>query len=149
VPPHERLRFPETRFRGPKHRRRTLAVTLKVGSPLVRAAAGAGNPVARLREAGRRVRAVDVRPVKQWYQVFGDVDNVLADLRLRESCERACTGVDRVFQLAADMGGMGFIEHNKALCMLSVLTNTHMLQGALHARASRFFFSSSACVYNA
>jgi GDP-D-mannose 3', 5'-epimerase len=107
-----------------------------------------GHLVAKLREAGRRVRAVDVKPMDQWYQVFDDVDNVVADLSLRESSERACTGADRVFQLAADMGGMGFIEHNKALCMLSVLTNTHMLLGARQAGVSRFFYSSSACVYN-
>jgi GDP-D-mannose 3',5'-epimerase len=107
-----------------------------------------GHLVAKLREAGRRVRAVDVKPVEQWYQVRGDVDNVVADLSLREACERACTGADRIFQLAADMGGMGFIEHNRALCMLSVLTNTHMLLAARQAEVSRFFFSSSACVYN-
>jgi GDP-D-mannose 3', 5'-epimerase len=72
----------------------------------------------------------------------------VVDLSFRESSERACTGADRIFQLAADMGGMGFIEHNKALCMLSVLTNTHMLLGARQAGVSRFFYSSSACVYN-
>jgi GDP-D-mannose 3',5'-epimerase len=107
-----------------------------------------GHLVAKLRKSGRRVRAVDLKPIEEWYQVFDDVDNVVADLSLRDSSERVCGGADRIFQLAADMGGMGFIEHNKALCMLSVLTTTHMLLGARRAGVSRLFFSSSACVYN-
>jgi len=107
-----------------------------------------GHLVAQLRRAGRRVRSVDIKPLDQWYQVFDDVENVVADLKQREACERVCAGADRVYQLAADMGGMGFIEHNKALCMLSVLTNTHMLLAAQSAGVSRFFYSSSACVYN-
>jgi nucleoside-diphosphate-sugar epimerase len=108
-----------------------------------------GHLVASLRAAGRRVRAVDIKPLDEWYQSFGDVENVVADLKLREECGRACTGASEVYQLAADMGGMGFIEHNKALCMLSVLTNTHMLLAATDAGVSRFFYSSSACVYAA
>jgi GDP-D-mannose 3', 5'-epimerase len=108
-----------------------------------------GHLVAKLRESGVRVRAVDIKPVTEWYQVFEDVENVEADLKLKEACERVCAGAGRVYQLAADMGGMGFIEHNKALCMLSVLTNTHMLLAAQRAGVSRFFYSSSACVYNA
>jgi len=95
------------------------------------------------------VRAVDVKPLSEWYQVFEGAENVVADLKLREECGRVCAGAERVYQLAADMGGMGFIEHNKALCMLSVLTNTHMLLAALDAGVSRFFYSSSACVYAA
>jgi GDP-D-mannose 3',5'-epimerase len=108
-----------------------------------------GHLVAALREQGARVRAVDVKPVAEWYQVSDGVENVVADLKLRPECDRACEGADEVYQLAADMGGMGFIEHNKALCMLSVLTNTHMLQAAQARGASGFFYSSSACVYNA
>ncbi len=124
-----------------------------MSSPLV-VVAGAGgfiggNLVAALRQAGRTVRAVDIKPINEWFQRFDDVDNVVADLMLRESSEIACDGADVVYQLAADMGGMGFIEHNKALCMLSVLTNTHMLQAAKRAGVRRFFYSSSACVYNA
>jgi nucleoside-diphosphate-sugar epimerase len=92
---------------------------------------------------------VDIKPLDEWYQSFGDVENVVADLKLREAAARACAGASEVYQLAADMGGMGFIEHNKALCMLSVLTNTHMLLAATDAGASRFFYSSSACVYAA
>ena len=108
-----------------------------------------GHLVAALRAEGHRVRAVDVKPFDEWYQRFDDVENVVDDLQLKESCDRACRDAEVVYQLAADMGGMGFIEHNKALCMLSVLTNTHMLQAARAAGVSRFFYSSSACVYNA
>ena len=120
--------------------------------PIVVAGAGGfigGHLVARIRSEGRRVRAVDVKPLGEWYQVFDDVENVVADLKRREECERVCAGAEQVYQLAADMGGMGFIEHHKALCMLSVLTNTHMLLAASAAGVSRFFYSSSACVYAA
>jgi GDP-D-mannose 3',5'-epimerase len=94
------------------------------------------------------VRAVDVKPLDEWYQNSDGVENLSLDLRDRSNCQTAAAGVDIVFQLAADMGGMGFIENNKALCMLSVLTNTHMLMAAREAGVKRFFFSSSACVYN-
>jgi nucleoside-diphosphate-sugar epimerase len=88
------------------------------------------------------IRAVDVKPVDDWYQSSTRVENIEADLKDLE-------GATAVFNLAADMGGMGFIENNKALCMLSVLINTHLLMAAERAKVSRFFFSSSACVYNA
>ncbi|HTD54846.1 MAG TPA: NAD-dependent epimerase/dehydratase family protein [Silvibacterium sp.] len=94
------------------------------------------------------VRAVDVKPLDEWYQLSDDVENLSLDLKDKQNCLRAAKGVAAVFQLAADMGGMGFIENNKALCMLSVLTNTHMLMAALEQGAGRFFYSSSACVYN-
>jgi len=109
-----------------------------------------GHLVAHLRDQGfTRIRSVDAKPFDQWYQVFDDVENVQADLKLREACAKACRGVSEVYNLAADMGGMGFIENNKALCMLSVLINTHLLQAALDAKVERFFYASSACVYNA
>jgi GDP-D-mannose 3',5'-epimerase len=108
-----------------------------------------GHLVADLRAQGRAVRAVDVKPLNQWYQCFPAVDNVVADLKLLEACRQVTRGVRVVYQLAADMGGMGFIEHNKALCMLSALINTHMLQAARESGVERFFFSSSACVYAA
>lgn len=108
-----------------------------------------GHLVAECRRRGRRVRAVDIKPIAEWYQVFPDVENVEADLKLIERCMAVCQGVGEVYQLAADMGGMGFIEHNKALCMLSVLTNTHMLEAARAVGVKRFFYSSSACVYAA
>jgi len=108
-----------------------------------------GHLVAALRrERGVRVRAVDIRPLADWYQCFPDVENLQLDLRLRESCQRACEGASDVYQLAADMGGMGFIETHKAECMLSVLINTHMLLAAKDQKVRRFFFSSSACAYN-
>lgn len=94
------------------------------------------------------MRAVDVKPLEDWYQVTEGVENLCLDLKDKDACLRAADGMTRVYQLAADMGGMGFIENNKALCMLSVLTNTHMLLAAKAAGVRRFFFSSSACVYN-
>src|ERR1700678_3611052 len=94
------------------------------------------------------VRAVDIKPLDEWYQVSKDVENLVLDLKDPNNCLKAAKGTSVVFQLAADMGGMGFIESNKALCMLSVLTNTHMLQAAQDAGVKRFFYSSSACVYN-
>ena len=94
------------------------------------------------------VRAVDVKPLAEWYQVTEGVENLSLDLKDKENCLTAADGVSVVYQLAADMGGMGFIENNKALCMLSVLTNTHMLMAAQEKGAKRFFYSSSACVYN-
>ncbi len=94
------------------------------------------------------VRAVDIKPLDEWYQTSHGVENLSLDLRDRANCQTAADDTEIVFQLAADMGGMGFIENNKALCMLSVLTNTHMLMAAREAGVERFFFSSSACVYN-
>jgi GDP-D-mannose 3', 5'-epimerase len=108
-----------------------------------------GHLVSRLLEEGHEVRSVDIKPVDEWYQVFGDVENVVADLKDRRACDAATKGVSDVYNLAADMGGMGFIENNKALCMLSVLINTHLLQAALENKTDRFFYASSACVYNA
>ena len=94
------------------------------------------------------VRAVDIKPLEEWYQRTPGVENLSLDLKDKNNCLQAAEGVDLVYQLAADMGGMGFIENNKALCMLSVLTNTHMLMAARDQGVKRFFFSSSACVYN-
>ena len=105
--------------------------------------------VADLRRQGyNRIRAVDIKPLEDWYQRFEDVENLSLDLDLKENCETAAEGARQVYNLAANMGGMGFIEHNKALCMLSVLINTHMLQAARKFGVERYFYSSSACVYN-
>src|SRR5436190_3403583 len=93
------------------------------------------------------IRAIDLKPGKEWYQRFDDVENLSLDLCDRAACEQAVDGAAEVYNLAADMGGMGFIENNKALCMLSVLINTHLLQTAVGAQVDRIFFSSSACVY--
>ncbi len=106
--------------------------------------------VAELLDAGfQQIRSVDVKPIEDWFQVFPDVDNQQLDLRSKDACYQALAGAKHVFNLAADMGGMGFIENNKALCMLSVLINTHMLMAARDCGVDRFLFSSSACVYNA
>jgi nucleoside-diphosphate-sugar epimerase len=108
-----------------------------------------GHLVNRLLREGASVRAVDQAPVEQWHQASGEVENLVLDLTRAEACERALTGATTVYNLAADMGGMGFIEANKARCMLSVLINTHLLQAAVLHDVERFFFSSSACVYAA
>lgn len=109
-----------------------------------------GHLVTRMKEAGyKRIRSVDRKPLEEWYQVHEGVENVVADLSRLEPARAACEGMEHVYMLAADMGGMGFIENNKALCMLSVLTSTHMLEAARDAGVDRFFYSSSACVYNA
>ena len=108
-----------------------------------------GHLVGDLLARGHRVRAVDVKPFGEWYQRHEEAENLVLDLREIDACRRAVEGASEVFNLAADMGGMGFIETHKALCMLSVLINTHLLMAARDAGVERFFFSSSACVYNA
>ena len=95
------------------------------------------------------MRAVDVKPVDEWFQVFGEADNRVLDLSDLDACRETVAGAQYVFNLAADMGGMGFIEANKARCMLSVLINTHMLLAAREQGVERYFFASSACVYAA
>ena len=108
-----------------------------------------GHLTAELVRQGKKVRAVDVKPFGEWYQLHPDTDNVQADLSALDACRQACDGVGEVYNLAADLGGMGFIENNKALCMLTVLESTHMLVAAREAAVDRFFYSSSACVYAA
>ncbi len=108
-----------------------------------------GHLVSSLLTAGHQVRCVDVKPVDQWHQVHSEAENVAADLSKADSCLTQVAGVDEVYDLAADMGGMGFIENNKALCMLSVLINTHLLMAAREHGIGRYFYSSSACVYAA
>jgi nucleoside-diphosphate-sugar epimerase len=108
-----------------------------------------GNLIADLRRRGfTNLRSVDIKPFDEWDQHFDDVENLQLDLKDKANCYTACDGAGLVYQLAADMGGMGFIENNKALCMLSVLITTHMLLAARDAGVGRFFYSSSACVYN-
>jgi GDP-D-mannose 3',5'-epimerase len=102
-----------------------------------------------LRDGYQNIRSVDVKPPQEWYQRFPEAENLQLNLQEREACEKALQGADIVYNLAADMGGMGFIENNRALCMLSVLINTHLLMAAKNAGVKRFFYASSACVYAA
>lgn len=98
-------------------------------------------------QEGSRVRAVDIKPVEQWHQVCEDAENLVLDLRRADTCNFAIGGATVVYNLAADMGGMGFIETNKARCMLSVLINGHVLESARRNGVERLFYASSACVY--
>lgn len=94
------------------------------------------------------VRCVDVKPTHEWYQLHDGAENMVLDLRDRYACRAATSGVTDVFNLACDMGGIGFIENHKAECMVSVLINTHLLMAARDRDVERYFYSSSACVYN-
>ena len=98
---------------------------------------------------GAKVRAVDIKPIAEWFQLHDGAENLSLDLRDLANCRTAVTGLDWVFNLAADMGGMGFIETHKCDCMLSVLINTHLLLASRDAAVKRYFYASSACVYNA
>ena len=102
-----------------------------------------------LRQGHRDLRAVDIKPVGEWYQRFPEVEGLQLDLQDKEACETALKDASVVYNLAADMGGMGFIENNRCLCMLSVLINTHLLMAAKKFCVQRYFYASSACVYNA
>jgi nucleoside-diphosphate-sugar epimerase len=95
-----------------------------------------------------QLRAVDIKPLDEWHQVLPGVDNRVADLRSLENCRDAVRGIAHVYNLASDMGGMGFIEANRAACMISVLINTHLLIAGRDEGVLRHFYSSSACVYN-
>jgi GDP-D-mannose 3', 5'-epimerase len=100
-----------------------------------------------LKQGHTRIRAVDIKPLDRWYQRFPEVENLVLDLQELPACRQATKGAHWVYNLAADMGGMGFIEKNKALCMLTVLINTHLLKASREAGVARFFYASSACVY--
>ncbi|KQV74404.1 NAD-dependent dehydratase [Aeromicrobium sp. Root344] len=106
-----------------------------------------GHLVADLLGQGKAVRAVDVKPQDEWYQVHADAENVVADCADMREAHKIAVGTEEIYNLAADMGGMGFIENNKAECMLSVLTSTNVLVAARDAGTQRYFYSSSACVY--
>jgi nucleoside-diphosphate-sugar epimerase len=95
-----------------------------------------------------RIRAVDKKPLGEWYRRTPGVEELVLDLSFRANCARACEGAVEVYNLAADMGGMGFIERFRVECLRSVLINTHMIEAAEKAGADRYFFSSSACAYN-
>ncbi len=94
------------------------------------------------------VRAVDKKPLREWHQRLFNAENLCLDLSEPENCRRACEGATEVYNLAADMGGIGFIERNRVACLRNILINAHLLEAAHRAGASRYFFASSACVYN-
>ena len=104
-----------------------------------------GHLVKELLNRGYSVRAVDIKPLKEWYQIFNDVENFALDMSIKDNCFKMAKGVDGVMNMACNMGGMGFIENNKAECMLSVLVNTHMLMACKEHKVKKYFFSSSAC----
>ncbi len=106
-----------------------------------------GHLVAKLIADGHRVRAVDSKPTRDWFQLQAAAENVQLDLRRREACLEAARDAQHVYHLASDMGGMGFVESNRARCMLSVLIDTHMLEAARAVGCERFFYASTACVY--
>ncbi len=108
-----------------------------------------GALVRRFHDAGfTRIRALDKKPLPEWYQRTPGVESICLDLRCEENCTKACEGAFEVYNLAADMGGMGFIERFRIECLRSILINTHMIEAAYRAGAQRYFFSSSACAYN-
>jgi nucleoside-diphosphate-sugar epimerase len=95
-----------------------------------------------------RIRAVDKKPLEDWYQLIPGVESLTLDLSQRDNCQRAVEGAVEVYNLAADMGGMGFISNFRVECLRSILINTHMIEAAYQSGAERYFFSSSACAYN-
>ena len=95
-----------------------------------------------------RIRAIDKKPLPEWYQRVPGVESVCRDLSEYANCVWACEGAAEVYNLAADMGGMGFIERFRVECLRSILINTHMIEAAYRAGVKRYFYSSSACVYN-
>ncbi len=94
------------------------------------------------------IRAVDKKPLYEWYLHVPGVHNLCLDVSQEANCHHVCEGAVEVYQLAADMGGMGFIERFRVECLRSVLINTHMVEAAYRAGARRYFYSSSACAYN-
>ena len=108
-----------------------------------------GHLMQRLQLEGHKIVCVDIKPLESWFQVSEKNKNISLDLKDYKNCLQACEDVDYVFNLACNMGGMGFIENNKAECMLSVLINTNLLRASLKNKVNKYYFSSSACVYNA
>src|SRR5437764_6760963 len=125
---------------------------MKSDSPIVITGAGGfigGHLVKYFFDKGfKRIRAVDKRPLDHWYQLHSAAENLCLDCSSEEVCRKVCEGAAEVYNLAADMGGMGFIEHFRVECLRSILINTHMIEAAHQAGVRRYFFSSSACAYN-
>jgi nucleoside-diphosphate-sugar epimerase len=109
----------------------------------------AGNLALHFKNRGhKRIRAVDKKPLYEWYLPVPGVENLSLDCSVEANCRRVCEGAVEVYNLAADMGGMGFIERFRIECLRSILINTHMIEAAYRAGARRYFYSSSACAYN-
>ena len=108
-----------------------------------------GHLVKSLLEDGHEVICADIKPIENWFQIFNKNKNYSLDLKEYENCIKVSRGVEFVYNMACNMGGMGFIENNKAECMISVLVNTNLLRSCLVNKIKKYFFSSSACVYNA
>ena len=130
----------------------TAVTTLNKDELIVVTGAGgfiAGSLVRYFQNSGfTRIRAIDKKPLPKWYQKSPGVENLSLDLSYRKNCKRAVEGAKEVYNLAADMGGMGFIERFRVECLRSVLINTHMIEAAYRAGVERYFYSSSACAYN-
>lgn len=109
-----------------------------------------GHLVLRLANQGHDIIAADIKKMSDWYQVHNDINvhNIVSDMSKENNCINVTKDVDQIYNLSADMGGIGFIENNKAECMLSVLINTHLLMAARENDVKEFLFTSSACVYN-
>ncbi len=107
-----------------------------------------GHLVAKLLSMNNSITCVDQKPKELWFQYFDECNNFSLDLKEYENCLKASENIDYVFNMACNMGGMGFIENNKAECMLSVLVNTNLLRACIKNDVDRYFFSSSACAYN-
>jgi len=107
-----------------------------------------GHLVKDLMNEGHEVVCADIKPQEFWFQLFEENKNYSLDLKEYENCLKVTEGVDLIYNMACNMGGMGFIENNKADCMLSVLINTNLLRASLVHKIKKYFFSSSACVYN-
>ena len=107
-----------------------------------------GHLVNDLMKQGHEVVCADIKPLEYWFQIFDQNKNYCLDLKEYDNCLKVTQGVDYIYNMACNMGGMGFIENNKAECMLSVLINTNLLRACLKNNIKKYFFSSSACVYN-
>ena len=106
-----------------------------------------GHLVNNLKNKYDNIICVDIKPLDKWFQISKNLENLQGDLKDPNLCDNLFKDIDHVFNLACNMGGMGFIENNKAECMLSVLINTNLLEKSKKYNVKKFFFSSSACVY--